>query len=153
MTIRRFYHLSLFIPILLPWLMKLAGFGYDSGWELLEPVYRQSRYGTALLAVPYLGMAYLACRRMRRTSESEIVRASLRAPFLFAGLACLGFLPIVGGSALTGGSSVLEAGGVLLEVGVLALMRAAGYVLLVNGVLFLGCQARLVRLETRVAFL
>ena len=82
-----------------------------------------------------------------------MVKLSLLAPFLLAGLTCLSFLPIAAGSALTGGPSVLEAGGAILGVGLLALFRAAYYVLLVNGVLFLCCQARLVRLERRVAFL
>ena len=153
MTIRRFYQLSLFLPILLPLLVDPGEFGFSYRPGLFEPAYHSPRFDALLLGVPYLGLVYFALRRMRTASEPELVKRSLRAPFLFAGLTCLAFLPVAAGSALTGASSVLEAGGALLGVGLLALFRAAGYALLVNGVLFLACNARLVRLERRVTVL
>lgn len=151
MTIRRFYQISLLVPILVLLSMAMAGFDFRGVSGLFEPA--SPRSDTALLGVPYLGLVYFALRRMRRISEPEIVMLSLQAPFVFAGLACLWSLPVVGVNALTGGSSVLEAGGMLLGVGLLALLAAAEYVLLANGVLFLCCKARLVRHETRVSFL
>lgn len=136
MTIRRFYELSLFVPVVVPLLMALA-----------------TDFGTALLAVPYLGLVYLARWRMRRMSEPEMVKLSLRAPFLFAGLACLCFLTGLGGSAFTGSSSVLVVDGGKLLGGGVALLAAAEYVLLVDGVLFVCYLAKLVRREMPVVFL
>lgn len=135
MTIRRFYELSLFVPLAVPLLMAL-----DS-----------SRFGVAMLAVPYLGLVYFARRKMRRMSEPELVKGSLRASFLFAGLACFCFSPILV-SAFTGSSSALEAGRNLQGVG-LALAGATEYVLLVDSVMLVCFLARLVRLEKRIAFL
>ncbi len=129
MTIRRFYELSLFVPFVVPLLMALT-----------------SEFGTALLAVPYLGLVYLARRRMRRMSEPEMVKLSLRAALLFVGLACLCL--VAGGGALPRASSADK----LLGAGV-ALIAAAEYVLLVDGVLFVCYVARLVRREMPVVFL
>lgn len=139
MTIRRFYELSLFVPLAVPLLMALAGL-----------VYHSSQLATALLAVPYLGLVYIARRRMRRMSEPELVKLSLRASVLFVGLACLCFLPILGGSAFAGWS-VLENDRMLGAS--VALVAAAEYVLLVDGVLCLCYLARLVRRETRIGWL
>jgi hypothetical protein len=153
MTIRRFYQMSLFLPLFLPLLVEPGAFVFGTRPGLIGLADLSPRYDAVLLAVSYLGLVYFACRWMRTMSEPEMVKLSLRAPLLFAGLTCLAFLPIMAGRAFTGASSVPEAGGALLGVGLLALFRAAGYTLLVNGVLFLSCNARLVRLERRVTLL
>lgn len=140
MTIRRYYELSLLVPLAVPLLMAVAGL-----------VYRSSPLATVLLAVPYLALVYIARWRMRRMSEPELVKLSLRATVLLVGLACLCFLPVLGGSAFTGGWSVLE-NDRILGAGV-GLLAAAEYVLLVDGVLCVCYVARLVRRERAVVFL
>ncbi len=153
MTIRRFYQLSLFLPILLPLLVEPGAFVFGNRSAMFEPPYDSPRYDAVLLAVSYLGLVYFACRWMRTMSEPEMAKLSLKAPFVFAGLTCLSFLPLMAVQGITGATSVLDVGGVLFGIGLLALLRAASYVLLVDGVLFLCCRARLVRLERRVTLL
>lgn len=117
---------------------------------LASLVYRSSPPAAVLFAVPYLGLVYFARRRMRRMSEPELVKLSFRVSALFVGLACLCILPVLGGSVSNGGWSALNDR--ILGVFV-ALLGAAEYVLLADGVLCVCYLARLVRRETAVGFL
>lgn len=152
MTIRRYYEISLFVPVVvLP--MVAADFVFGGGPGPVEPAYRSYGFGTALLAVPYLGLVYFGRGRMRRMSEPELVKLSLRVVLLFACLAGLMFLAMLGGSAFTGDPSVLQVDGdKLLGVGV-ALVAAAEYVLVVDFVLLVCYLVRLVRHERPVGWL
>lgn len=152
MTIRRYYELSLFVPVVVL-LVVAADFVFAGGPGPVEPAYRSSGFGMALLVVPYLGLVYLARRRMRRVSEPELVKLSLRAALLFGGLACLLVLATLAGSAFTGGASILQANvGKLLGLGA-ALVAAAECVLLADFVLLVCYLARLVRHERPVGWL
>lgn len=150
MTIRRYFELSVFVPLAVPLLLAVAGFGFGSEPGAFEPEIRSFQFGTALLALPYLGLVWWARGRMRTMSEPEIVKLSLAAPFLFAGLVGLCFLTIPIASAFTGGSSLGETGAMVVGVAFVALVVAAGYVVLIDGVLYLLYRARLVRRETAV---
>ncbi len=150
MTIRRYYELSLFVPFAVPLLMAVAGFGFGSAPGPFEPELRSFQFGTALLALPYLGLVCFARSRMRGMGEPEIVKLSLHAPFLFAGAAWIFLLPLLTGGALVQGVSV-DAGGLALTVSAVALVAffvAAGYVALVDGALCLLYRAGPVRRET-----
>ena len=150
MTIRRYYELSLFVPLAVPLLMALLGFGFGSEPGPFEPEFRSFQFGTAVLAVPYLGLAWFARRWMRGMSEPEIVKLSLEAPFLFAIVVWLCLLPVVVGAMFSGNSSVTEVGGMVAGVGLVALVVAGAYVVLIDGTLFLLYRAGLVRRETAV---
>ena len=148
MTIRRYFELSLFVPLAVPLLMALLGFGFGSEPGPFEPEFRSFQFGTAVLAVPYLGLAYYARRRMRRMSEREIVKLSLEAPLLFAIVVWICLLPILIGVMFSGNSSISEVAGMIAGVGLIALVVAGAYVALIDGVLFLLYRAGLVRRET-----
>lgn len=152
MTIRRFYEISLFVPVVVL-LGVAADFLFGGGPGPVEPAYPSSGFGTALLVVPYLGLVYFARPGMRRVSEPELVKLSLRAALLFAGLAGLVFLAMPAGSAFSGGPPVLRVDGdEFLGAGV-ALVAAGEYVLLVDFVLLVCYLARLVRHERPVGWL
>lgn len=152
MTIRRYYELSLFVPVVVL-LVLAADFVFSGGPGPVDPAYRSYAFVTALLVVPYLGLVCLARRRMRGVSEAELVKLSLRVVLLFGGLACLLALATLAASAFTWGASILQANvGRLLGAGA-ALVAAAEYVLLVDAVLLVCYLARLVRNETRVGWL
>ncbi|HEU0076890.1 MAG TPA: hypothetical protein VFQ76_04520 [Longimicrobiaceae bacterium] len=148
MTIRRYFELSLFVPLAVPLLLALLGFGFGSEPGAFEPEFRSFQFGTAVLAVPYLGLAYYARRRMRRMSEPEIVKLSLEAPFLFAIVVWLCLLPILIGTMFSGNSSISQVAGMVAGVGLIALVVAGAYVVLIDGVLFVLYRAGLVRRET-----
>jgi hypothetical protein len=117
--------------------MALAGFGFGSEPGPFEPEFRSFQFGTAMLALPYLGLVYFARRRMRRMSEPEIVKLSLQAPFMFAVVVWLCLLPILVGAVFSGNSSLLEVGMMVGGVGLVAFVFAGAYVVLVDGVLYL----------------
>jgi hypothetical protein len=148
MTIRRYYELSMFAPLAVPLLMALAGFGFGSEPGPFEPEFRSFQFGTAMLALPYLGLVYFARRRMRGMSEPEIVKLTLQAPFLFAIVVWLCLLPILVGAVFSGNSSPLEVGTMIAAVGLIAFVFAGAYVVLVDGVLYMLYRAGLVRRET-----
>lgn len=148
MTMRRYFELSLFVPLAVPLLMALLGFGFGSEPGAWEPEFRSFQFGTAVLALPYLGLVYYARRRMRAMSEPEIVKLSLEAPFLFAGVVCLCFAPVVVGAMFTGNSSISEVAGQAVGVGFIALVVAGAYVALIDGTLFLLYRTGVVRRES-----
>lgn len=150
MTMRRYFELSLFVPLAVPLLMALLGFGFGSEPGPFEPEFRSFQFGTAVLALPYLGLVVYARRRMRAMSEPEIVKLSLEAPFLFAIVVWLCLLPILVGAMFSGNSSISEVGGMIAGVGFIALVVAGAYVALIDGTLFLLYRAGLVRRETAV---
>ena len=147
MTMRRYFELSLFVPLAVPLLMALLGFGFGSEPGAFEPEFRSFQFGTAVLALPYLGLVYYARRRMRAMSEPEIVKLSLEAPFLFAIVVWLCLLPILIGALFSGSSSISEVGGMIAGVGLVALVVAGAYVALIDGTLFLLYRAGVVRRE------
>jgi hypothetical protein len=147
MTMRRYFELSLFVPLAVPLLTALLGFGFGSEPGPFEPEFRSFQFGTAVLALPYLGLVYWARRRMRAMSEPEIVKLSLEAPFLFGGVVVLCFAPIVIGAIFTGNSSIPEVAGQAAGVGLVALVIAGAYVALIDGTLFLLYRAGVVRRE------
>lgn len=131
MTIRRYFELSLFAPLAVPLLLAVAGLGFGSEPGAYEPEIRSFQFGTALLAVPYLGLAWWARRRMRRMGEPEIVKLSLEAPFLFAGVVCVFMSLVVMGNVLIGRASASQVGGMVVGVGMIALAFAVVYVALI----------------------
>lgn len=147
MTMRRYFELSLFVPLAVPVLLALLGFGFGSEPGAFEPEIRSFQFGTALLALPYLGLVAWARRRMRGMSEREMVKLSLEAPFLFAGAACLFMLLLTMGTVLAGRSSLSGVAGMVAGVGLVALAVAGAYVALIDGVLFGLLRAGLVRRE------